>query len=58
MFYFEEINGYKVLKSDLGVNVGLNHYFTTRGLAPSLPYLSQNDTQSFCSAECHTPMFY
>ena len=30
MFYFEEINGYKVLKSDLGLNVGLNHCFTTR----------------------------
>ena len=36
MFYFEEINGYKVLKSDLGVNVGLNHCFTTRELTPSL----------------------
>ena len=32
MFYFEEINGYKVLKSDLGVNFGLNHCFTTRGV--------------------------
>lgn len=31
MFYFEEINNYKVLKSDLGVNYGLNHCFTTRG---------------------------
>ena len=36
MFYFEEINGYKVLKSDLGVNYGVNHGFTTRGLTPSL----------------------
>ena len=34
MFYFEEINGYKVLKSDLLKEV--NHCFTTRGLAPSL----------------------
>lgn len=32
MFYFEEINGYKVLKSDFGVNAGLNHCFTTRGV--------------------------
>lgn len=31
-FYFEEINGYKVLKSDFGVNVGLNHCFTTRNV--------------------------
>ena len=30
MFYFEEINNYKVLKSDL-LN-GLNHCFTTRGV--------------------------
>ena len=51
MFYFEGINGYKVLKSDLGVNAGVNHCFTTRGLTPSPAYLSQNDTQSFCSAE-------
>ena len=36
MFYFEKINGYKVLKSDFGVNVGLNHCFTTRELTPSL----------------------
>ena len=36
MFYFEETNGYKVLKSDLGVNYGVNHCFTTRGLTPSL----------------------
>ena len=35
MFYFEEINGYKVLKSDLGVNIGLNHCFTTK----TTPYL-------------------
>ena len=35
MFYFEKINGYKVLKSDLGVNVGLNHCFTTK-TTPSL----------------------
>ena len=35
MFYFEEINGYKILKSDFGVKVGLNHCFTTRGLTPS-----------------------
>ena len=34
MFYFEEINGYKVLKSDFGVNVGLNHCFTTREVEP------------------------
>lgn len=34
-FYFEEINGYKVLKSDLGINAGLNHCFTTR-YTPSL----------------------
>ena len=34
MFYFEEINGYKVLKSDLLKEV--NHCLTTRGLAPSL----------------------
>ena len=32
MFYFEEMNGYKVLKSDFGVNAGLNHCFTTRGV--------------------------
>lgn len=32
MFYFEETNGHKILKSDLGVNVGINHCFTTRGL--------------------------
>ena len=38
MFYFEEINGYKVLKSDLGVNVGLNHCFTTRVVEPSNVY--------------------
>ena len=32
MFYFEEINGYKVLKSDLlKINDGINHCFTTRG---------------------------
>ena len=30
MFYFEEINGYKVLKSDL--LKGINHCFTTRGV--------------------------
>lgn len=35
MFYFEEINGYKVLKSDLGVNAGVNHCFTTK-ITPSL----------------------
>lgn len=51
MFYFEEINGYKVLKSDFGRNVGLNHCFTTRGLTPSRAYLSQNNTQLFCSEE-------
>lgn len=38
MFYFEKINGYKVLKSDLGVNVGLNHCFTTRGVELSNVY--------------------
>jgi len=38
MFYFEEINGYKVLKSDLGVNVGINHCFTTRGVLPNHIY--------------------
>jgi len=32
MFYFEEFNSYKVLKSDLGVNYGLNHCFTTRNV--------------------------
>ena len=35
MFYFEEINGYKVLKSDLGLNAGVNHCFTTRGVGLS-----------------------
>lgn len=29
MFYFEELNGYKVLKSDFLENI--NHFFTTRG---------------------------
>jgi len=38
MFYFEEINGYKVLKSDLGVNAGLKHCFTTRGVEFSSVY--------------------
>ena len=38
MFYFEEINGYKVLKSDFGVNAGLNHCFTTRGVELSNVY--------------------
>lgn len=49
MFYFEEINGYKVLKSDLGLNVGLNHCFTTRRLNMSqvktvIPNLFRNLT--------------
>ena len=35
MFYFEEINDYKVLKSDLGINHNLNHCFTTKTI-PSL----------------------
>ena len=35
MFYFEEINSYKVLKSDLGVKEGVNYCFTTKTL-PSL----------------------
>lgn len=35
MFYFEEINGYKVLKSDFGVKVGVYHCFTTKTI-PSL----------------------
>lgn len=35
MFYFEDINGYKVLKSDLGVKFGINHCFTTK-TTPSL----------------------
>ena len=30
MFYFEKINGYKVLKSDFLENV--NHFFTTRNV--------------------------
>ena len=30
MFYFDKINGYKVLKSDFGVKFGINHCFTTR----------------------------
>ena len=38
MFYFEEINGYKVLKSDLGINYGLNHCFTTRNVEVSNIY--------------------
>ena len=38
MFYFEGIDGYKVLKSDFGVNVGLNHCFTTRGVEASNIY--------------------
>ena len=51
MFYFEEINGYKVLKSDLGVNAGLNHCFTTRGVGvsniyPNYIYLSPQQTHS------------
>lgn len=32
MFYFEEFNSYKVLKSDFGVNYGFNHCFTTRNV--------------------------
>lgn len=35
VFYFEDINDYKVLKSDLGTNYGLNHCFTTKKV-PSL----------------------
>ena len=51
MFYFEEINGYKVLKSDLGVKVGLNHCFTTRGVGlsninPEYIYHSPQQTHS------------
>ena len=51
MFYFEEINGYKVLKSDLGVNAGVNHCFTTRGVGvsniyPNYIYLSPQQTHS------------
>ena len=38
MFYLEEINGHKILKSDLGVNVGINHCFTTRGVLPNHIY--------------------
>ena len=38
MFYFEEINGYKVLKSDFGVKFGINHCFTTRGVMPGNVY--------------------
>ena len=49
MFYFDKINGYKVLKSDLGLNVGLNHCFTTRRLNMSqvktvIPNLFRNLT--------------
>lgn len=33
MFYFEEINGNKILKSDFLIDV--NHCFTTRGLSPN-----------------------
>lgn len=32
MFYFEEFNSYKVLKSDFGLNYGFNHCFTTRNV--------------------------
>ena len=38
MFYFEEINSYKVLKSDFVVNIGLNHCFTTRWVGPNNVY--------------------
>lgn len=38
MFYFEKINGYKVLKSDFGVKYGINHCFTTRGVGPNNVY--------------------
>ncbi len=38
MFYFEEINGYKVLKSDLLTKDGVIHCFTTRGITPTLAY--------------------
>ena len=34
MFYFEEINGYKVLKSD--ILDGINHCFTTRKVKPNI----------------------
>ena len=51
MFYFEEINGYKVLKSDLGLNAGVNHCFTTRGVGlsniyPEYIYPSPQQTHS------------
>ena len=35
MFYFDKINGYKVLKSDFGVNFGVSHCFTTRSIRVS-----------------------
>ena len=49
MFYFEEIKGYKVLKSDL-LN-GIEHCFTTRGVKvnniyPNYIYLSPQQTHS------------
>ena len=49
MFYFEEINGYKVLKSDLGINNGLCHCFTTREVKPRniySEYISPQQTHS------------
>lgn len=49
MFYFEEINGYKILKSDLGVNHGANHCFTTRNIKVSniyTNYISPQQTHS------------
>jgi len=51
MFYFEEINGYKVLKSDLGLNARVNHCFTTRGVGlsninPEYIYPSPQQTHS------------
>lgn len=54
MFYFEEINGYKVLKSDLGVNYGVNHCFTTRGLTPSLALPLGDGTSLITPQQTHS----
>ena len=36
MFYFDEINNYKVLKSNLGANIEMKHCFTTRGVGKNI----------------------
>lgn len=48
MFYFEDINSYKVLKSDF--LEGVNHCFTTRGTTPSLIF-TQGEKSSIISPQ-------